>query len=691
MRRRRPGAAAGRAALAVLLLGACALGVRAQEDPVATGGLTALPALEPGPSLLDNGGFERRAGTGPAGWSLGASDGAWSLDPAASRSGLSLRLRGQDGQRVIPAAEQAVQIEPGFYTLEGWVRTEALGRGDERSGVRLCLDGRPQRHWWKCTGILRGTVDWSRVEQPLIAVTRPGRYRVVVGGYGLPDGTAWFDDVALRPAARPPLDAFLLHPNYRGLLFDDRAPVVRVALRVAATPGRPDGRRVELRLLDEATGQVRVRRDYPAAAGLTGELDTAALPAGGYRLRAELVEADGRVVHRHPDHRVVKVPARLRDRLGVWYDERNVTWLGGQPAFVLGLYTTSGYSTSRPSYALGPDGWGTARMAEAPVNMVINYWLGATPIPALTTYLDELGSRRMWLLHTVNFYHPDHPQYRTIPYPAAREGGPALNRWVARTLGRHPALAGFYTADERPADMVARVFAQYGALREGHPGGVTYAVLGDGWEEQAPLWRDAADVLGLDPYPISRPAGQNHLALVGEWTRLGQEAVQGGRPVWMVIQFFQLTGAGGWPSRQDLKAMSWMAIVEGARGLFYWSFGNRGLAWVKDPALREQRWRELVQVTREIKALEPVLLAPDAPVVRDHGAGPVRVLGKRLADGTRYLFAYNATGTVQRVAWTLAEPVREVADLDGGPGPAAGDGRLAVELGPYEVRRYRLR
>ena len=35
--------------------------------------------------------------------------------------------------------------------------------------------------------------------------------------------------------------------------------------------------------------------------------------------------------------------------------------------------------------------------------------------------------------------------------------------------------------------------------------------------------------------------------------------------------------------------MSWMAIIEGARGLIYWSFGERGLAWVKEPKQKEAR------------------------------------------------------------------------------------------------------
>ncbi|HXH81440.1 MAG TPA: hypothetical protein VNN07_00770, partial [Candidatus Tectomicrobia bacterium] len=375
-----------------------------------------------------------------------------------------------------------------------------------------------------------------------------------------------------------------------------------------------------------------------------------------------------------------------------WYDERNVLHLDGRPVFALGIYTTSGYSTTRATYAHGRDGWGVARLAEAPLNLLINYHLGRAPIPALTAYMDELHARGIRYLQTVNFYHASDPQYREIPYPAAREGEDALNAWVARTLGSHPGLAGFYTMDERPAEEIPAVFRQRRQLAAAAPGTVTYGVAGNGLEDQVGLWRDALDVVGLDPYPITKPAGQNHLAMVGEWTRLGMEAVHGARPVWMVIQYFPLTGAGGWPTEADLRAMSWMAIVEGARGLLYWSFGEKGLAWVKDPRERERRWEELVRVTREIKALEPVLLAPDAEVVRgEPSGGAVRSLGKVGPDGARYLFAYNTRHTPVAVRWTLAAPAARVEDLDGRPGPALVDGRFETRLGPYQVVRYRIR
>ncbi|HEU4371658.1 MAG TPA: hypothetical protein VFV05_25840, partial [Methylomirabilota bacterium] len=579
-------------------------------------------------------------------------------------------------------------LEPGLYTVEGWVRTQDVATTDSRSGVRLCLDARPSGDWWRCTEVARGTTDWTRLRVAGIPVPERGRYKVWLGAYGAPDGTAWFERVSLTAAGKPPLDVYLLYPNFRGMLFDDRSQTVRAALGVAAGTGR-----VKLSLVEETSGQARISRAFEVAPSLTAELDAGALPPGRYLLRAELLGPGDAVRARYPDHRVVKLPARARERLNAWYDERNVLHLGGRPAFVLGLYTTSGYSTSRSTYARGADGWGTERMAEAPINMLINYHLGRAPMPALGVYLDELHARGMRYLQTVNFYHRGDAQYREIDYPAARGGEEELNHWVAGTLGAHPGLAGFYVMDEQPAEMVPTVFRQYRALAAAAPGSVTYGVLGDGRESQAPAWRDALDVMGLDPYPIVKPTGQNDLAMVGEWTRLGQDAVKRSRPVWMVLQYFPLTAAGGWPTEAELRSMSWMAIIEGARGLLYWSFGEKGLAWIKDPRQREHKWAELVRITKEIKALEPVLLAPDAAVVsRESSGGRVRTLGKTTPDGARYLFAYNTRTTPVRVTWTLAAPATETFDLaTGRPGPPPEGGAITAELGPHEVRRLRIR
>ena len=61
-------------------------------------------------------------------------------------------------------------------------------------------------------------------------------------------------------------------------------------------------------------------------------------------------------------------------------------------------------------------------------------------------------------------------------------------------------------------------------------------------------------------------------------------------------------------------------------------------------------------------------------------------------DGTRYLFAYNTKAEPAAVTWTLAEPATATADPVGGAaGPRVEQSTLADRLGPYEVKRYRIR
>ena len=181
-----------------------------------------------------------------------------------------------------------------------------------------------------------------------------------------------------------------------------------------------------------------------------------------------------------------------------------------------------------------------------------------------------------------------------------------------------------------------------------------------------PSWKDTVDILGVDAYPLAAATG-NDLAEVADRTRAAVQASDGSRPVWTVIQFFQLDLESVWPTEQQLHDMSWMAIVEGATGLFYWEYGIRGLASVKDPVEHAALYQELIDVTTEIKSLEPVLLSPDAPVLTDNSAaGTVFTKTKVGADGSRYLFAYNYTAVPVAAEFTLAAPATSVLDYDTG-------------------------
>jgi hypothetical protein len=115
------------------------------------------------------------------------------------------------------------------------------------------------------------------------------------------------------------------------------------------------------------------------------------------------------------------------------------------------------------------------------------------------------------------------------------------------------------------------------------------------------------------------------------------------------------------PTEQELHDMSWMAIAEGARGVFYWSYGLRGLDWGKrDPVLRQQRYDELIQVTKEISALEPVLIAPDTQVLSANSASGTVITKEKDLNGSRYVISYNHSGDSIQASFTLRRGAKRV-------------------------------
>lgn len=140
--------------------------------------------------------------------------------------------------------------------------------------------------------------------------------------------------------------------------------------------------------------------------------------------------------------------------------------------------------------------------------------------------------------------------------------------------------------------------------------------------------------------------------------------------------------------------MSWMAITEGARGVFYWSYGLRGLDWGKrDPVLRQQRYDELVNVTKGISALEPVLIAPDSPVLSANSAtGTVITKEKDLKGGSRYLISYNHSGDSVTANFTLRRPARAVS-VEGenrSIAPDQGGSGFKDTYAPFQAHVYKI-
>lgn len=625
------------------LLSARGAAQREARGPAAApqaGGLTALPerAMEGVP--LANGGFEQRQ----TGWRAGPAE-AWDVAAQGPGDGGSaLRLDCGRPTPYVPRARQGVAgAGPGIYRLSLRVRVQGVrGEGPSAAGVRAGVEYVLQdgRRAWETTPVLTGTRDWARRELWVLVPdgTRAGSLAVTLERYGTTvAGEAFFDDVTLERSVPPAVEAFLRYPNYRGFLPAEGPARVKLWVRVNRQ-GLGEPVRVEAR--PAGGGQAVASVTLPAGATeQVVELDARAWPPGRYLVTASAGE------HRYPAYAIEKLAPGQRRSLATWFDEHHVLHIDGRPTFPIGLYNT----TLRFPVVDEGELARVRKMAEAPVNFHINYLVWANDLATRRRYLAAIRESGAWFLDTVNNAFPesggrfDFPIFRELMPEAggSLETQEVAERYwtrLAEAMRDVPGHAGWYVMDERSFAEVPRHFRQLQVLRSADPGRFTYGVSNR--PEEVACWRDALDVFGLDPYPLMNMRAGRPLSEVGAWTRAGVEATQGSRPVWTVIQFFQGWSTDRWPTEAELRTMSLMAIAEGARGVFYWSYGNRALASVRDEKQREEYWQRLVRVTRELRSLEPALVAADAPQAVRAVSEPRLRWRARRAGGKVHVFAY---------------------------------------------------
>lgn len=643
------------------------------------GGLTAYPTPIIGNNLLKNADFESidTATKLPSEW---AASKAFSIDTTVSHAGkASLRLKDAPAFPYAESARQKLYLRKGTYRFSGWVKTE--GMSEANKGVRLGIAG-------FTTALIAGTTEWRQVVLEKIAITKDDYYEFNVQAYSEPSGTAWFDSIELR-RENLPVDAFLLYPNYRGMLFDDQAQTIR--LQVTVDP--PEGTSlaeyvVESRI--EPEGGTSVTPVLSAVIPLKDpsfmvKIDGASLLTGrSYLLRIRLLNARSRaLVYEYPAYNIVKVAGADRAAMTVSFDEHNRFLVRGKPTFFLGVYDAGlGYFTAERQWV--DTLTAQRRLFELPLNLYINYWYGGASALSMQLLMNVLQASNILYLQTGNCFDRGYD---------AKSFKIDTDSAYLQDLSSHKGLAGFYTADECVAALAPTMFVQYQRLKTAKPDGITFgATIAP---ESAHLWRDTLDVIAPDPYPLYgvEPSGGYPLGKVADWTRTTRAGVQESRPIMTVLQFFQGTSNSRWPNRAELRTMSYMAITEGANGLLYWSLGVRALSYVCKDWCPERvaHFEDLKAVMNELKGLEPALVSIDRPdlLAANGNATAVRTRVK-YANGKAYLIAYNATNLKTSAAFTWKQSILQVR--------AYGENRLlspvgttfSDSFGPYEAHVYEI-
>ena len=193
-----------------------------------------------------------------------------------------------------------------------------------------------------------------------------------------------------------------------------------------------------------------------------------------------------------------------------------------------------------------------------------------------------------------------------------------------------------------------------------------------------PVLFSIPDVLGFDLYPLQvwcRPAFGDVFDAQAEL-----HTGSGGKPTFQWIEVAPMEHACSKhaalnPTASTVRAEAWLSIGGGADGVGY--FPNR---W------NDSIGGEITRTNREIKALAPALLAPDANARAD--TDTVRV-SARMLNGALYVIAVNTSETTVQAKITVEGIAgRSATILGGGPAVAADAEGFSDSFGPLAARVY---
>lgn len=555
----------------------------------------------------------------------------------------------------------------------------------------------------------------------VLAGARPAFCKVNAGG---PNGTQ-----------SGPLKLFLLYPNYRGYLFDDWSQTVSVDVSVTPPSGYSLGQlQVRLNLLDSANHAV-ASTTVAAAADSTVTLDASSLSNGSYQLQAELLTTSaGVLASPAPAYTIVKVPAAIRASMKAYIDPNNVLHYGGRADFPVGVY-----DLPNPSCAGTATNWASnlSLIRKAPIATYLPVSSSNCAVADFVAQIQALKSHGMVDFPALSSIYAGDPYFPydlaaslgvVVGNPAGAQDAVNLAAAFASAMASNADIVGYYNYDE-PADaQQAMIFNQYQAVRTSDPASVQwpliniatitwnrpgclrapyYAPSGDPPESDpctdVSNWRDTGDAFGTDPLAINGwnfdANGNYWLPEVQDWVHDVQYATRNARPVWAVLQFYAgepgFPGYPHWPTYQELHDMTYIAVVAGVQGIWYWSWGDLKHAAPDGAPHPTKEIRSLDRVVAELASLESVILTRDVQVLSANSKTDTIITKEKApAGGDRYIFAYNHDGVSHNVTFTLKVPATSVSVVGGENRSLTLDSthtRFADSFNFYEAHVYRIK
>jgi len=485
---------------------------------------------------------------------------------------------------------------------------------------------------------------WVRLSRLLYLEGHPAGGEIALVNPGMRH-TVWFDEVTLVP--------FIVHPlSPRNGAVAFRGPPL-FAWRLPE-----DGRVYEIRI--ELQGKEGFRRTF-----------TTYSPQGNLLWIKEPLP-----------------PGRYRWRIGVYHNSRRIA-VSKKIGFAVSQElraATSADPTPMPLRSL--DNFFPLGIYGAPIEALPE--IKAAGFNAVQTSRREAGFLRKFIERAQGL------GLKVLIPPPDGEDRETLHAFLD-DIEASPAILAWYLADEPEGRGIAPAsiwrWRRFLRAYTPFPGALVLVRAERAWD-----YAPAADILMIDTYPIPRMSLtwlSDSLEEAQQWT--------GGRPVWAVIQAFDWSAVplkddprawGRYPTYAEERCLSYLAVVHGAKGLFYYTFerekfGTEGY---------QQHWDNIRRVIAELRSVYPLLRAPVDATCRFRVNPPevhwvVKEVGRGEAEGLikkgRYLIAVNAVDKPLTATFTIPFPVHDAVDvLFEKRAVSVKKGRLIDAFEPYGVHIY---
>jgi len=217
----------------------------------------------------------------------------------------------------------------------------------------------------------------------------------------------------------------------------------------------------------------------------------------------------------------------------------------------------------------------------------------------------------------------------------------------------HPALLAWYISDEPNGykiapEIIEEIYNTVKRLDPWHPVSIVITAP----FMSAKKYSEGTDIIMADPYPLP----DLPVSFVGNITGQLKDEFTGKRPLWIVPQAFG--GGEIWsrePTPQEIRSMTWQAIIKGATGIQY--FVRQGLNYFPKSV---STWAECGRIAMEVAELTPWLLSEEEIIPVEANSDNI-IVTSRYRYGKLLIMAVNKTNEPVASAIRIKMPVNSKA------------------------------